>query len=104
MVDPKAVFNLENAKAAGIPADIYMFPCRSRSPQIQVDSLIRAIPNGLYNRVWINIESNPSQGCSWNGLGAAPNCQYITQLAQTLIARQENWYQDLKADLGEYHR
>lgn len=36
-VDHNAVQNLQNAKAAGLITDIYMFPCRGKSGSAQVD-------------------------------------------------------------------
>ncbi len=36
-VDHNAVQGLRNAKAAGMITDIYMFPCRGKSAQAQVD-------------------------------------------------------------------
>ena len=35
--DKNAVQGLKNAKAAGLNADIYMFPCRGKSASAQVD-------------------------------------------------------------------
>lgn len=36
-IDHNAVQSLKNAKAAGLITDIYMFPCRSKSAQTQVN-------------------------------------------------------------------
>ena len=39
-VDANAVHNLNNAKAAGLATDIYMFPCRGKNATLQVNQLI----------------------------------------------------------------
>lgn len=54
-VDPHIVTNLQNAKAAGLITDIYMFPCRGKSASAQVDQMISAISSNLYGMVWIDV-------------------------------------------------
>jgi hypothetical protein len=39
-VDPNVNTNIKNSQAAGLITDIYMFPCRGKSAQSQVDELI----------------------------------------------------------------
>jgi len=70
------VHNLQNAKAAGLITDIYMFPCRGKSASAQVDTMISGISNNLYGMVWIDVETNPSSGCGW-GKDYSANCQYV---------------------------
>jgi hypothetical protein len=78
-VDANIVSNLNNAKAAGLITDIYMFPCRSKSGSAQVDQMMAAISSNLYGMVWIDVETNPSPGCGWttdyNG-----NCAFLTEI------------------------
>jgi hypothetical protein len=77
-IDQHAVQSLSNAKSAGLTTHIYMFPCRGKSPTAQVDEMIKAIGGHLYDKVWIDVETNPSSGCSWSGHDGASNCQFIT--------------------------
>jgi GH25 family lysozyme M1 (1,4-beta-N-acetylmuramidase) len=70
--------NLNNARAAGLATDIYMFPCRGKSATAQVDQMIAGIPSNLYGTVWIDVETNPSAGCGW-GSDHAGNCNFLTE-------------------------
>ncbi len=78
-VDPHVHANLNNARAAGLATDIYMFPCRGKSANSQVDQMIEGIPSNLYGMVWIDVETNPSSGCGW-GSDHAGNCNYLNEL------------------------
>ena len=51
-----------------------MFPCRGKIANHQVDEMIANIPGNLYGMVWIDVETNPSPGCSWNGYSGESNC------------------------------
>jgi GH25 family lysozyme M1 (1,4-beta-N-acetylmuramidase) len=75
-VDPNVVHNLNNAKAAGLATDIYMFPCRGKSPTGQVDQMMSAIAANLYGTVWVDVETNPSAGCGWTTNHTA-NCNFL---------------------------
>ena len=76
--DVNAVQGLKNAKAAGLITDIYMFPCRGKSATAQVDDMFANVDSSLWGMVWIDVETNPSTGCSWSGHDAASNCQFLT--------------------------
>lgn len=54
-VDAHVVNNLQNAKAAGLITDIYMFPCRGKSASAQVDQMVAAISANLYGMVWVDV-------------------------------------------------
>ena len=54
-VDSNAVQGLKNAKAAGMITDIYMFPCRGKNAQSQVDQMFASIDSSLYGMVWIDV-------------------------------------------------
>lgn len=54
-VDHNVVQGLNNAKAAGLITDIYMFPCRGKSATAQVDEMMNAIPANLYGMIWIDV-------------------------------------------------
>lgn len=79
-IDHNAVQSLTNAKKAGLTTHMYMFPCRGKSASAQVDEMIKAIPESLYGTVWIDVETNPSSGCSWSGHDANSNCQFLTEI------------------------
>lgn len=78
-VDAHVVNNLQNAKAAGLITDIYMFPCRGKSASAQVDQMVAAISANLYGMVWIDVETNPSPGCGW-GTDYNGNCAFLTEV------------------------
>ena len=86
-IDTHAVQSLTNAKSAGLITDIYMFPCRGKSATAQVDEMIEKIPGNLYGMVWIDIESNPSSGCSWSGHDANSNCQFVNDIINRIKAK-----------------
>ncbi len=54
-VDHNVVQGLRNAKAAGLITDIYMFPCRGKSAQAQVDEMFAGIDSSLYGMIWIDV-------------------------------------------------
>jgi GH25 family lysozyme M1 (1,4-beta-N-acetylmuramidase) len=64
-LDANANQNLQNARAAGFSTDIYLFPCRGKNATAQVNELISGISSTLYSTIWIEVETNPSSGCSW---------------------------------------
>ena len=74
--DSHAVTSLQNARAAGLITDIYMFPCRSKSASAQVDQMFSAISSNLYGMVWIDVETNPSPNCGW-GHDYNANCGFL---------------------------
>lgn len=76
-IDLNAVPNLNNARSAGLKTDIYMFPCRGKSATAQIDELIQKIPENLYDTIWVDVETNPSTGCSWNTSNFTSNCDYL---------------------------
>lgn len=90
-VDSHAVEGLQNAHSAGIPyIDTYMFPCRGKSATAQVNELFSSVSSSLYGMVWLDIETNPSTGCSWAGHDAASNCAYVTELVNAIKAKGKN--------------
>ena len=82
--DTHAVSNLQNARGAGLTTDVYMFPCRGKSGTTQVNELFTHVTPSLYSRVWIDVETNPSSGCSWTGHSAASNCDFVTEIAKAI--------------------
>ncbi len=48
------------------------------------------IEHTLYGSVWIDVETNPSSGCSWSGHDAASNCQFVTELVNEVKAKGKN--------------
>lgn len=88
--DHNAVQSLKNAKAAGLSTDIYMFPCRGKNAKTQVDEMFSAIDHTLFGTVWIDVETNPSSGCSWSGHDATSNCQFVSELISEIKAKGKN--------------
>ena len=89
-LDPEAKQGLTNAKSAGLITDIYMFPCRGKSATSQVDDMIANIPGNLYGMVWVDVETNPSSGCSWNSYSGDSNCQYLMDIMSRIKAKGKN--------------
>jgi len=75
-MDKNIVQSLKNMREAGLETDTYMFPCRGKNATAQVNEMIDHIPGDLYGRIWIDIETNPSPGCSWKDHDAASNCAF----------------------------
>jgi GH25 family lysozyme M1 (1,4-beta-N-acetylmuramidase) len=89
-LDSHAVASLTAAKSVGLITDIYMFPCRSKSATAQVNEMMAGIPNNLFGMVWLDIETNPSTGCSWAGHDAASNCAFTQELISAIKAKGKN--------------
>ncbi len=89
-LDPNAAQTLKNARSQGLTTDIYMFPCRGKTAQSQVDAMFSGIDHSLYNKVWLDIETNPSSGCSWKSFSPQSNCDYIGSLIKAIRAKGKN--------------
>lgn len=87
ILDTNAAANLQNARAAGLSTEIYMFPCRGKDPNSQVSTLMSGISANLYSTVWIDVETNPSSGCSWSGYSATSNCDFLMALINGVAAQ-----------------
>ena len=85
-IDNNAVANLQNAKAAGLNTDVYLFPCRSKNPASQVSEMMGGIPSNLYGMIWLDIETNPSTGCGWSN-DHNSNCVFLTELTNAVKAK-----------------
>jgi hypothetical protein len=86
-MDTHAVQSLTNMQTAGLQTDTYMFPCRGKNPTAQVNELIDNLPATLYRTIWIDIETNPSPGCSWADHTPLENCQFTMDLIAAVKAR-----------------
>lgn len=86
-MDQHAIQSLNNMRAAGLRTDVYLFPCRGKNATSQANEMIDKIPGGLYDKVWIDIETNPSPGCSWADFDADSNCQFTLELIKAIKAR-----------------
>ena len=87
ILDNNAAANLQNARTAGLETEIYMFPCRGKDPSTQVKTLFSGISSTLYSTVWIDVETNPSSGCSWKGHTAASNCEFLTTIINGILSQ-----------------
>ena len=85
-VDSHAVAGLQAARAAGLITDVYIFPCRGKSATAQVNEMFGAISSSLFGMVWIDVEANPSSGCSWNGHDPNSNCAFLTETINAIKA------------------
>jgi hypothetical protein len=64
--DHNAVQNLNNARAAGLITDIYMFPCRGKIAQAQVDEMFSAIKIQDSGE-WFGLMLKPTQALDVHG-------------------------------------
>ena len=86
--DSTAIQNIQNARNAGIPyVDVYMFPCRWQSASSQVSSLVSSLGGANYGMIWLDIETNPSTGCSWASYSGSSICQYVSELVNAIRAK-----------------
>lgn len=74
-------------KAAGLQTDTYMFPCRGKNATAQANEISDNIPRDLYDTIWVDVETNPSPGCSWSSFDGASNCLFMLELIQALKAK-----------------
>mmetsp|Transcript_85296 Transcript_85296/g.104602 ORF Transcript_85296/g.104602 Transcript_85296/m.104602 type:complete len:229 (+) Transcript_85296:366-1052(+) len=91
--DPDAPQNLRNAQAAGYPVSntsVYFFPCAStsQSAKAQMQTMIQSLDEAKveYNMIWLDIEENPSSGCSWSKNSINTNCDIILAAGNTAVA------------------
>lgn len=49
--------------------------------------MIAGIPGNLYKTVWVDVETNPSAGCSWSGHDEASNCAFLAELAKRITEK-----------------
>jgi GH25 family lysozyme M1 (1,4-beta-N-acetylmuramidase) len=49
--------------------------------------MVAHIPSNLYETIWIDVETNPSPGCSWSGHDAASNCAFLMETANAIKAK-----------------
>ena len=52
-----------------------------------MNSFIDQLGGANYGMIWLDIETNPSPGCSWDGRGADSNCAFVNELLQAGRAR-----------------
>ena len=98
-IDTTAQDNIQRSNDAGLSTDVYMFPCRGKSASQQVNELvdylesmmkIKGTPSAYTyatGTIWLDIETNPSPGCSWTVGTPETNCQYVKDLISVISAR-----------------
>ena len=63
-----------------------MFPCRGKSAVQQANELVDSVYQS-YGMIWIDVEINPSSGCSWYSYSSSSNCDFVLELIDALEAR-----------------
>ena len=61
-----------------------MFPCRGKSATTQVAEMIKGMEGHEYGKIWLDIETNPSSGCSWSQGSGSSNCHFVTELVDAV--------------------
>jgi hypothetical protein len=64
---------------AGLRTEVFLRPCRGRSPKFQIDTLVLAIDDQYYQRLWIYLQENKAPGCHW-GTDYKANCDFIKEM------------------------
>lgn len=76
-----------------------MFPCRGKNATLQVTELIDFLDSMMKTpdmasryayqtgTIWLDIETNPSSGCTWSQGTGESNCQFIQELITAVEAR-----------------
>lgn len=94
-IDLDAPNNIKLSNAAGLATDVYMFPCRGKNATLQANQLVDFL-NSIKSQsqqsvfeyqtgtIWLDIETNPSGGCSWKIGTPATNCDFIQELIKAL--------------------
>lgn len=52
--------------------------------------MMNAIPENLYDKVWVRVETNYNTGCSWATNTAEFNCQYLRTLVTAIQGKGKN--------------
>lgn len=98
-IDIDAPNSIQRSNNAGLSTDVYMFPCRGKNATLQVNELIDYLEKMMNTpgtaskyefttgTIWLDIETNPSSGCTWSQGSAESNCQYIKELISAIEAR-----------------
>ena len=98
-IDTQAPFTIAQSNAAGFSTDTYMFPCRGKNATTQVNELVNYLESLLETKdsssiydyttgtIWLDIETNPSSGCSWTLGTPESNCDYIQELITAIESR-----------------
>eukprot|EP01022_Parablepharisma_sp_SALTPOND_P026932 TRINITY_DN65250_c0_g1_i1.p3 TRINITY_DN65250_c0_g1~~TRINITY_DN65250_c0_g1_i1.p3 ORF type:complete len:215 (-),score=13.72 TRINITY_DN65250_c0_g1_i1:101-745(-) len=78
-VDKNCPKNLAHAKAAGLSADIYIFPCsKCGNPAKQVEDTIKYVKSEVYGRIWVDVERY-----HWN-TDKAVNRKFIREMVNAI--------------------
>lgn len=97
-IDVDAPENIRQSNQAGLSTDVYMFPCRGKNATIQVNELIVYLnkiadfrnTSSMFDyqagTIWLDIETNPSTGCSWGQGTPDSNCQFTRDLIGAIEA------------------
>jgi len=80
--DRNSVESVASWTAAGVSADVYMFPCSfGRSAAAQVSELLANLSASRvdFGRIWFDVETNPSHTCAWSN-NKTKNCDFMKSL------------------------
>jgi hypothetical protein len=98
-IDVDAPNSIQRSNNAGLSTDVYMFPCRGKNASTQVNELVNYLEQmtqttGTASRyefttgtIWLDVETNPSPGCTWAQGTGDSNCAYLKEVVDALEAR-----------------
>ncbi len=83
--DHNCVESVKSWRAAGIDADVYMFPCSfGLSASDQVKTLMQELATNQvqFGRIWFDVETNPDPKCAWSSTNKTANCEFMGELVK----------------------
>jgi hypothetical protein len=92
--DHNCVESVKSWKAAGIDADVYMFPCSfGLSAADQVKNLMSDLATNQvqFGRIWFDVETNPDPKCSWSSSNKTANCEFMKELVVAAAETNALW-------------
>ena len=67
------------SQKAGLRTELFIRPCRGKTPKGQIDIIILAVAEQYYERLWLYLQHNPNKGCEW-GNDYTSNCKYVKEM------------------------
>ena len=91
--DESAAASISTLQAAGfVDVGVYLFPCPTKDIGAQVQEMVANLTAAgvKYGSIWLDIESDPSTGCSWSQ-DLTKNCQTMAELAAAVNSTGIPW-------------
>ena len=83
MITNLSIQNRYNAKSAGLDLEVIITPCRTKTPQQELQVLNKAFPTKIFDRYWVTLLPGISI-CGWSAFSPSSNCEYLKNLVDIL--------------------